>query len=72
MLACQHRSKTGTEERFAATGPARPIAGAAVAHKRKVLVVDIGGTRVKLIENAFLGGIRLWKPQGIRANKSGA
>jgi hexokinase len=29
--------------------------------KRKVLVADIGGTRVKLVENAFLGGIRLWE-----------
>jgi hypothetical protein len=29
--------------------------------KRKVPAVDIGGTRVKLLENAFLGGIRLWK-----------
>ncbi len=68
MLACQHRTKTGTEERLAATCPARPIAHSRRKRRslmeRKVLVVDIGGTRVKLLmslrdEPVFASGPRM-------------
>src|ERR1043165_3993403 len=68
MLACQHGGQTrATELLSASSRTARPVAftldtfGDRLLMKRKILVVDIGGTHVKLLmslrnERAFPSG----------------
>src|SRR5438445_2068786 len=73
MLASQHGGQTRTTEHlpaFWAKGPTRPLIfpNASGAMKRKVLVVDVGGTYVKLLtssrdEREFPSGPRLKPPQ---------
>src|SRR6266513_2589872 len=76
MLASQHGGQTSTAEHlpaFWADGATRPLIlpNAPGAMKRKVLVVDVGGTYVKLLrssrdEREFPSGPRL-KPQQLVA-----
>src|SRR5947208_14320124 len=82
MLASQHGGQTRTAEHlpaFWADGATRPLIlpNASGAMKRKVLVVDVGGTYVKLLrssrdEREFPSGPRLKPPQLIAKLKDTA